>query len=165
MRVAGIQEYLCDVGLSRYTREYEQMALTPGPFDILRDEHRSLTRLFAHHQESLLERDWERFLLTPSETAAIGLRWADEVYRAEHRRIMLLLERIIERVMRAGRHGVSAPGLIALLDQERSLKHLIEHHHHREEVALFNERRGTLAADTRAALGRALAGATPASAV
>ncbi len=156
------------------------MALTPGPFDRLRDEHRLLTRLFALHQESLLDRDWEgarrllerycqrmqrhieleeRFLLTPSETAAVGMRWTDEVYRAEHRRILLLLERIIERVAGAGQRGVRAAGLIALLDQERTLKHLIEHHHRREEMALFNERRRSLPADVRAAFGRATANA------
>lgn len=154
------------------------MAPTPGPFDVLRDEHRLLTRLFALHQESLLDRDWvraqqlleryclrmqrhieleERYLLPPSDTAATGMRWGDEVYRAEHRRIMLLLERIVERVMRAARRGARAAGLITLLDQERTLKHLIEHHHHREEMALFNERRRSLPADIRSELGRALA--------
>lgn len=161
------------------------MALMPSPFDMLRDEHRLLTRLFELHQESLLDREWdrarqllerycfcmqrhiqleERFLLAPSETAGTGMRWADEVYRAEHRRIMLLLERIIERVTRAGRRGMKAAELIALLDQERTLKHLLEHHHHREEMALFNERRRSLAADVRVALGRALAEAAVASA-
>lgn len=161
------------------------MALTAGPFDTLRDEHRSLIRLFALHQESLLNRDWERarrllehycglmqrhieieerFLLLPGETDAIGMRWRSEVYRAEHRRIGLILQKIVERIMRAGQQGMRPAGVIALLDQERTLKHLIEHHHHREETALFNEMRRILSADSRAALDRALAEAAAAPA-
>ena len=161
------------------------MALTHGPFDMLYDEHQMLTRLFALHQEALLDRDWDRarrllehycslmqrhieiedrFLLAPRETPAVGMRWTDEVYRAEHRRIMLLLARLIERMMRVVQRSVKPAGLIALLDQERSLKHLLEHHHHREEIALFNEKRRTLPAETRAALSRALAEAAASTA-
>ncbi len=166
------------------------MVMTPRPFEILRDEHRVLIRLFALHQESLLSQDWEgarrmlerycglmqrhieieeRFLVAPRETGRVGMRWPAEVYRSEHQRIMQRLERIAERVARGGLRRVRPSGLIALLDQERALKHLIEQHHHREEVALFNEMRRALPADTRAALGRALdtyqgvAGAVPAT--
>ncbi len=155
------------------------------PFAALTEEHAELTRLFANHQEALLDRDWamaarllggyrerlyrhmeieERFVLDPAQVpAAAHQRWTTELYRAEHRRVRLYLEKVDEWLTRARHHGAPAGMLIGLLDRERTLKHLLEHHHHREEVALFADLRGSLPARVRAALGRALAEPAPAA--
>ncbi len=153
------------------------------PFDTLCGQHAQLTQLFAYHQEALLDRDWtvaaqllggyrerlyrhmeieERFVLDASPVPAEGGRWSTEVYRAEHRRIRLYLEKLDEWLTRARHDGAPAGMLIGLLDRERTLKHLLEHHHHREEMSLFAEMRQRLPARLHAALGRALAGPVPA---
>ena len=154
------------------------------PFAALTEEHAELTRLFSYHQEALLDRDWvmaarllgsyrerlyrhmeieERFVLDPARVpAAAHPRWTTELYRAEHRRVRLYLERVDEWLTRARHDGAPAGMLIGLLDRERTLKHLLEHHHHREEVVLFAHLRRSLPARLHAALGRALA--EPASA-
>jgi hypothetical protein len=67
------------------------------------------------------------------------VRWPPQVYRAEHRRIEQLLARTGERLRREGHLGITAAALIGILDEERTLKRLIEHHHEREETALFSE--------------------------
>ncbi len=149
------------------------------PFDALANEHGQFTRSFAHHQEALLDRDWlaaaglleayreqlyrhmdieERFVLGPAPAEALAAeRWTAEVYRAEHRRIRLFLEPIGEWLVRARQNGAPAGMLIGLLDRERTLKHLLEHHHHREEVALFTHMRSSLSPRQQASLGEALA--------
>ena len=150
------------------------------PFETLCEQHAQLAQMFAYHQEALLDRDWsaaakllgsyrerlyrhmeieERFVLDAAPVpAATPERWTMQVYRAEHRRITLYLEKLDEWLTRAQADGAPAGMLIGLLDRERTLKHLLEHHHHREEMALFTELRRGLPARARAALGRALAG-------
>jgi hypothetical protein len=125
----------------------------------LQAEHHEFGRLFARHQEALLERRWaqaagllaqytrglarhiefeERYVLP--RCGRIGLpRWASGVYAAEHRRILLLLRNAADRLTEARRDPISAARIIALLDAEKPLKHLLEHHHEREESALFVE--------------------------
>ncbi|MGH8295274.1 MAG: hypothetical protein ACRETZ_07235, partial [Steroidobacteraceae bacterium] len=83
----------------------------------------------------------ERYLL-PKCASLDSARWPPEVYRAEHRRIDQLLVKAGERLRRLGQHGVPAAVLISILDEQRTLKRLIEHHHEREETALFKEVRG-----------------------
>ncbi len=155
------------------------MEAVADPFAALTEEHAELTQLFAYHQEALLDRDWvaaarllggyrerlyrhmqieERFVLDPALVRATAHRhWTSELYRAEHRRVRLYLEKVDEWLTRARHDGAPAGMLIGLLDRERTLKHLLEHHHHREEVALFADLRRSLPARLHAALGRALA--------
>lgn len=126
--------------------------------DLLVQQHLTFADAFARHQEALLERRWveaarllasygdklrqhidleERYLLSQWAEACGAGHWPAEVYRAEHRRIEQLLGKAEERLRRA-RAGVITPAvLISLLDEERTLKRLIEHHHEREEKALF----------------------------
>lgn len=152
-------------------------ALTPDPFIKLTREHASLDRLFARHQEALVNRSWaqaarlletygkhlqrhilieEQLLLPQCETVGAKPRWKAEVYRVEHRRIELLLGKNRERLAHARRRGMTATVLIALLDAERTLKHLLEHHHEREEMALFAELRHTLPGELRKQLASAV---------
>jgi hypothetical protein len=58
------------------------------------------------------------------------------VYRGEHRKILAMGEALGRRVALAdpGRRAV-----IALLESERSFKHLLEHHEDREEQGLLPE--------------------------
>jgi len=73
-----------------------------------------------------------------------GARWAARVYLLEHERIALLADEYAERLdallarlprsQRARREAV-----LALLDAAHALRHLIEHHHQREEMALAHE--------------------------
>lgn len=73
-----------------------------------------------------------------------GARWAARVYLLEHERITLLSEEYALRVQaviarpprdeQARRRAV-----LMLLDAAHALRHVIEHHHEREEMALAHE--------------------------
>jgi len=135
------------------------LGTSADPVGLLLEQHLAFGDLFARHQEALLDRrleDAARLLEEYGERlrAHIALeeqdllpkcggngssRWPPEVYRAEHRRIEQLLEKARDRLQREARHGITAAALIALLDEERTLKRLVEHHHEREETALFSE--------------------------
>lgn len=129
--------------------------------DDLLAQHLALGEMFARHQESLVDRRWaeaaerlveyERYLrghiefeerhLLPH--CRVGrLRWAREVYLAEHRRIEQLLRKAMDGLALARRSEMTAAAIIALLDGEKTLKHVVEHHHEREENGLFAELRG-----------------------
>lgn len=132
--------------------------------DLLLAQHGALADLFASHQEALLDRRWteaarllkdydrglrrhielEEEHLLPHCEHSHGMRWPANVYRAEHRRIEQLLHKAAERLAIARCRGITPAVLILLLDEERSLKHLLEHHHEREEKGLFGELRATL---------------------
>jgi hemerythrin-like domain-containing protein len=135
------------------------MDATFDPYEPLLEQHVAFGDLFARHQEALLDRRFgeavrlleeyaerlrehialeERCLLPKCATLG-SARWPPEVYRAEHRRIDQLLVKTGERLRRLGHHGVKAAVLISILDEERTLKRLVEHHHEREETALFRE--------------------------
>jgi len=140
------------------------MDTSADPIDLLREQHDALADLFASHQEALLGRRWteaaqlledygrrlrghirlEEEHLLPHCEHAQGVRWPAKVYRAEHRRIEQLLKKAAERLTNAQRLGITPTVLISLLDEERTLKHLLEHHHEREEKGLFGELRAEL---------------------
>lgn len=128
---------------------------------LLLRQHTVLSDLFARHQEALVDRRWaeavrlleeyeesllshirfeERNLL-PRCNAMGGVQWPGAVYKAEHRRIEQLLRRAADRLTRARGSEISPAVLVSLLDEERTLKRLVEHHHEREEKALFVELR------------------------
>ena len=81
-------------------------------------------------------------------------RWAPEVYLAEHRRIAQLLRKALDRLARASRSATTAAAIVAL-DGEHTLKHVVEHHHEREEKGLFAELQdaGWVSADAATAGG------------
>ena len=101
--------------------------------------HDKLTRW----QRALLRHiDIENTRLLPHVPA--GARWDARVYRLEHERIALLADEYAARV-----HAVAArpprgaraqrEAALNLLDAAHSLRHLLEHHHQREEMALALE--------------------------
>ena len=152
------------------------VALNPDPFVWLAREHASLNRLFGRHQEALVSRSWvramrlldsyswhlqrhiaieEQLLLPQCQNAGAKPRWYADVYCAEHRRIQLLLGKSREGLAHAQPRGMRATALIALLDEEKTLKHLVDHHHEREETALFAELRHVLPGEVHTQLVRA----------
>lgn len=140
-------------------------------------EHDALARLYGRHQEALVTRYWQqaaslleeystrlsrhieieqRLLLPHCDAVSASIRWQARVYRAEHERIAQLLARNIQHLAQTRQRGMTPAGLIALLDEERMLKHVLEHHHEREEQGLFAELRLQLPADIRKELKYAL---------
>ena len=73
-----------------------------------------------------------------------GARWDARVYQLEHDRIALLADEYAARVQAAaarppqGRQA-RRQAVLDLLDAAHSLRHLLEHHHQREEMALAHE--------------------------
>jgi len=148
------------------------------PFNILQREHATLDQMFLLHQGILVNRGWaraarllayyqqqlsqhiqieEQMLLPYCTIAAPGeARWDAHVYVAEHRRLEELVGKAATRLAVIRRRGVSAAMLIGLLDQERTIKHVMQHHHEREAKGLFYELRGRLPAEVRQQLVAAL---------
>jgi hemerythrin-like domain-containing protein len=138
-----------------------------GRFADLAGAHRALEEAFLQHQEALLSLELaqatagleryaaglrrhleaEEALLLPPFTAlyaaaaARGERWrgADpELFRLEHARLLALLDGV------RGALAALTPGaprlkraVLALLEQEGTLRHLAHHHELREETHLF----------------------------
>lgn len=141
------------------------------PLVLLRHEHKSLSGLFARHQEALLARGWARaarLLSHYQQRLAAQIHVEDEillpyamssgtsslcrdahVYRTEHYKLLELTEHVSERFAVARRRGVTSTMLINLLDQELTLKRAFEQHHKREEKGLFRELPGCLPIETR----------------
>lgn len=99
--------------------------------DLLSGHHLALGDLFARHQEALLDRRW-----------ADAARLLEEYEQGLLRRIEQLLRKAADRLTCARGSEITPSILISLLDEERTLKHLVQHHHEREEKALFLELRG-----------------------
>lgn len=157
------------------------MDTSADPLDLLLEQHGALADLFASHQEALLDRRWteaarlledydrrlrrhmrlEEEHLLPHCERAQAVRWPANVYCAEHRRIEQLMEKAAERLTNAQRRGITPAVLISLLDEERTLKHLLEHHHEREEKGLFGELRAELSGVERSALVTELTAGEP----
>lgn len=73
-----------------------------------------------------------------------GARWAPRVYLLEHERIALLADEHLQRVQAAARQPLQGEterrrAVLALLDGAHALRHLLEHHHEREHMALAHE--------------------------
>ena len=105
---------------------------------------------FAHAQLRLAR--WRRALarhIDIEETRLLphvpaDARWDARLYRLEHERIALLADEYVERVSavaaRAARgQRARRQAALSLLDAAHALRHLLEHHHQREEMALANE--------------------------
>lgn len=120
---------------------------------MLTDDHMALSQLFARHQEALVVRSWaraarllehyqkrlqyrisleERHLLPYCVGEKLPGQW--QVYISEHRRLEDALHNANIRLATARRRGITAAVLIALLDEEKTLKYVLEHHLQREEA-------------------------------
>lgn len=147
------------------------------PIDAFEQEHAALRKMFALHQEALVTRAWaraahllehyrkrlrqhirleERYLLPYCPEEKTADQWPARVYLAEHRRAEELLDKAVARLALARRRGVKPAALIALLDQEKTLKNLVDHHDDRENMALFKLTRETMPDAVQVELTRAL---------
>lgn len=73
-----------------------------------------------------------------------GARWNARLYRVEHDRIRLLADEYLQKVRAAAARPprstrAQRSAVLVLLDAAHSLRHLLEHHHEREEMALAHE--------------------------
>lgn len=150
----------------------------PDTLCILRREHASLDALFRRHQEVLVSHAWawaarlliqyqerltvhirleEKFLLPYcNDDSGSSSRWGSRVYRTEHRKLEELVRVVTVRLASARRRGVTPAMLIDILDKERTLKHVVQHHHEREEKGLFTELHERLPLETRMELSKEL---------
>lgn len=150
----------------------------PDTLCILRREHASLDTLFRRHQEVLVSHAWaraarlliqyqerltvhilleEKFLLPYcNDDSGSSPRWGSHVYRTEHRKLEELVRAVSVRLRSARRRGVTPAMLIDLLDKERTLKHVAQHHHEREENGLFTELHERLPLEIRMELSKEL---------
>ena len=124
--------------------------------------HQTLDEIFLRHQEAVLlarlddamvlfssfkalhqvHMDFEDQVLLPKlETLDNPGRWPGSLYKSEHAKIQQLMDRVEYnlRPLRTARlqDQVSRRAIIAILDQEKTFKGVCEHHHEREEMALF----------------------------
>ena len=128
-----------------FEREHQRMdaLLQAHLLDVVAGDFKSARRRLARWRLALARHiDIEQTRLLPH--VPEGARWDARVYRLEHERIALLADEYAERLdallarpprsQRARRQAV-----LALLDAAHALRHLIEHHHQREEMALAHE--------------------------
>ncbi len=125
-------------------------------------EHRRLEALLRAHLLAVVGLDfagaqhkferWHRGLLRHIEIentrllphVPAGARWDARIYLLEHERIALLAQEHAARVaalaQRAPRSEIARRrAALALLDAAHALRHLLEHHHQREEMTLAIE--------------------------
>lgn len=95
-------------------------------------------------------------LLPRHATLERPVQWQSSLYDHEHRRIGRLMERLVERLdtledcrMAA---GPRRRAIITLLEEEKTLKGMVEHHQEREEKGLLPELDGATGDDWRAAI-------------
>lgn len=110
----------------------------------------ALTRLHEWRQALDVHIRIEEAQLLPHVPASA--RWPAKVYRLEHERIALLADQYRQRAQAAARQVPSDAMArrrlaLTLLDAAHALRHVLEHHHEREQMALAHE----LPADLQAA--------------
>ena len=128
-----------------FEREHQRIdaLLQAHLLDVVGGDFKSAQRRLARWRQALarhIEIEHTRLLPQLPE----GARWGARVYRLEHERIVLLADEYAARVQAA---AVRAPqgrqarrrAVLDLLDAAHSLRHLLEHHHQREEMALAHE--------------------------
>lgn len=102
----------------------------------------ALTRLQAWRAGLARHIDIENTRLLPH--VPEGARWAARVYLLEHERIALLADEYEQRVQSVIAHPprdemARRRAVLILLDAAHALRHVLEHHHEREEMALAHE--------------------------
>lgn len=149
--------------------------LSVDPVMMLTDDNLALSQLFARHQEALVMRSWaraarlldhyrkrlqfrilleERHLLPYCVGEKLPGQW--HIYISEHRRLEDALNNANKRLAVARRRGITAAVLIALLDEEKTLKYNLEHHLHREETEFSTTLQQSLPMDVGTRFVRAL---------
>ena len=120
-----------------------------------------IDELFLQHQEALLEQDWgkaqaryaafhtllknhielEDRVLLPLHQQLEKPQWRSLVYTAEHDKVLEIAQIMAERIAapKPEDKGQRLRWIIKLIDDERSLKNLLEHHNEREEKGMLPE--------------------------
>ncbi len=134
------------------------------PVETLRAQHRELDMLLRAHLDAVIALDFaaalarlaiwqhafalhlhaEDTMLIPALADVAAPRWVAHVYDAEHRHLEALVHDYTARF--AGTVAVLPDGVtkrrnmaLAIIDSAHVLRHVIDHHHQREEQALFLE--------------------------
>jgi hypothetical protein len=132
--------------------------------EIIQKQHLELRELFMRHQEMLLQGQFEdaslwleqfnvcqqahinieeRYLLPEFEKIERTTKWDSSLYKKEHDKITQLYDNIAEDLQWLIEQDLDESqrrrNIIALLDKEKSLKGLNEHHEEREEEAMLKE--------------------------
>lgn len=132
--------------------------------EIISQQHLDLHELFARHQEELLQghleeaKTWlthfivcqkahiqieEKYLFPEFAKIKRTSRWDVSVYKKEHDKIKQIHNNVARDLEWLSEQDLTASQLrqniIALLDKEKTLKGLGEHHQEREEEAMLKE--------------------------
>jgi hemerythrin-like domain-containing protein len=127
-------------------------------------EHAEMDALFLQHQEALIEQDLPRaqaryaafhtllknhIALEDSQLAPLhqqlpSPQWRTLVYTAEHEKILQVAQLMVERMAAPlpAEKSARLRHIIQLIDDQRSLKNLLEHHNEREEKGMLPELAG-----------------------
>jgi len=143
-------------------RVQQPLATDTAPLlNVLNHYHQRLENLFLCQQEALVEQRFElasqllshyqallsahiqleNSLLLPLHEKVEKPRWASSLYLREHEKILTLVSRAEEKLDAAQSEEGRSPrrGAIALLDYQRTIKGVLEHHEQREEQGLVPE--------------------------
>ncbi|MGB1799542.1 MAG: hypothetical protein ACPHLK_01790 [Gammaproteobacteria bacterium] len=132
--------------------------------EIIKKQHLELRELFARHQEMLLQgqieetKVWlehysvcqkahiqieENYLLPEFVKIKRTTKWDSAVYEKEHAKILKIYQSVVEDLEWLSEQKMDESEkrrkIIALLDKEKTLKGLNEHHEEREEEAMLKE--------------------------
>lgn len=132
--------------------------------ELIHQQHQELQELFARHQEALLQghldvaEEWlthfatcqkahmqieEGYLFPEFEKIERTTKWDVTLYEKEHAKINTLYQNIVDDLNWLSEQDLTESqqrrNIIALLDKEKSLKGLNEHHEEREEEAMLKE--------------------------
>ena len=132
--------------------------------EIIKKQHLELRELFARHQEMLLlsqfeeAKVWmehysvcqkahiqieENYLLPEFGKIKRTTKWDSSLYEKEHAKILKIYQGIVEDLEWLSEQKIEESEkrrkIIALLDKEKTLKGLNEHHEEREEEAMLKE--------------------------
>ena len=124
-------------------------------------DHREMDELFLQHQEALLEQDWDKAqvryaafhalllshialedsVLVPLHQQLTKPQWRTLVYTAEHDKVREIAQIMADRIAAPKPEDKQQRlrWIIKLIDDERSLKNLLEHHNEREEKGMLPE--------------------------
>jgi hemerythrin HHE cation binding domain-containing protein len=132
--------------------------------EIINQQHLELRELFARHQEMLLQGNFEaagvwleqydvcqkahmkieeNYLFPEFEKIERSTKWDVSLYQKEHDKIKQLYSNVVDDLNWLSEQQLNETdqrrNIIALLDKEKTLKGLNEHHEEREEEALLKE--------------------------
>ena len=128
-----------------FEREHQRIdaLLQAHLLDVVTGDFKSARRRLARWRQALSRHiEIEQTQLLPR--LPEGARWNARVYQLEHERIVLLADEYAARVQAVAAHAPQGRqarrlAVLSLLDAAHALRHLLEHHHQREEMALARE--------------------------